>query len=309
MVAVKRRRSGRIVRRRRFSKRTRVRRRRFGRKRYGARRRSCRIPMCGKRELSYIVNTSQLGSGDLAEPLDENVWYLCRIPNVKPYPAFSEMFKMYRLVKLLVAVRRRNPQPVVYNQAAGGNTVNASRVQTNNIWWCPWGKYDAPTQPPRQIRSAVLLSDRWTVRKISQKVVKLNWIFAPDGGLATFSGQWHLPEYTNAPDFIGSDPAGTGTNAFMKKGTYIFNDWTRWPWLGFNSGSVWPITLGFFLTENFSAVEPDLLEVCVRACFRFRGRKTLGSYEDKTGAFDAVPMLDQVPLDKLGTVPKSLDPK
>lgn len=315
MVAMKRRRSGRIVRRRvrRYRRRVGLRRRRYSRRFMGRRRVRFggRISTYNKRELSYVIDLSNVltGSGSTALPGPENEWMLARFDSYKPYDSFLMMFKEFKLVKCLVAVRRRNPQSVVYNQATGGNTVTASRVQSNNIWWCPWGKYDPPVNPPRQTKSAVLLTESWVVRKVSQRVLGLNWIYAEAGGLGD-KYNVELPGFTNAGDFVGANVSNIeSVNSALKAGSYIFNSWRSWPYLSVDSAFKPDLTCGFFLVENKSAVSPDLLEMCVRCVFKMRGRKSLASVVDVSGSLDKTLSRVQVTrVDQLGVVPKSLEP-
>lgn len=280
---------------RRFRKRSRTfrsrrvssRRRRFSTRR---RRRTSALPRTNAREYSFVITldrylpSEQTGGAGL--PLEPQNWYLMRpsaIP-IRPYPAFATLWKEWRLVKFLVAMRRRFPEPVEYQPTTGGGTVAASRLATNNIWWAPWAKFDKPMMAPRQVRSAVMLTGQWTVKKITQKIQKFSLVTAP-GSMFTGPPQPDMIDRGAAP-FTGAQFIAPATNLTWHAYPY----WGQLPWTTFQAidhiGSVqFAMNLGYICVENRSAVLPDALECRVKAYFVCRGRKNLGYIEDTTGGF------------------------
>ncbi len=302
------RRSSRLHRRRRFKVRRRTqkgRRTRFGRsRRFRSRRsgRSLAIPTRACKELSYVFSFTS-SAGIHAE---ENIWHSGAVTaNISQLGlgAFVALFKEWRLTHYLVAVRRRYPEPVAYQPNTQEQTVAASRLTTNNIWWVPWGKADPPAYPPRMIKSARLLSSRWTVARIQARVPVFQWTGAMDSTLSNtgleLGGAMLVSEF-----LAGTTPAASRYRSQMT----IRPRWGRTPWTSMgsaNPGSNMSIFTGFYLVENESIVPDDDLEVRIKVYYSFKSRKNLAGYgTDNTGAFTVAPALSFQPLDRLGTAPK-----
>lgn len=285
----------RVIRRRRVAPR----RRRFFRRsfrRRGSRRASSSIPKVSRREYSYVttLNTATTAVGT-STTFQENGWMRLTPPvNVVPYSAFDSLFREYRLVKLLVAIRRRFPEPVVYQPTVAGGTVAASRLASNNIWWAPWSTYDQPAMPPRQTRSAILLSSQWAVKNIRQKVQKFQ-IVALMGGNGRFvrANASVIADGFDAPStFPGTEFVRSDINENWQAVPY----WGKTPWMSHNlsgtTNSIFSLSsqenrvnLGFIAVENLSPVLSDMIEIRIQATFAHRGRKNLGATTDTTGAF------------------------
>lgn len=280
--------------RKRFRRRIRPRTMRMRRR---IRRASRGIPKYAKRELSGIILLDRVRSptqtAAQSTALTAGTYYGMRplVEGFLPSVAYSTLFKQWKLVKVLVAIRRRFPEPVTYQPTSEGQTVAASRLATNNIWWVPWGKFDQPAQPPRQIKSAVMLSGSWTVRKIRQRCQRFQFF-----------------QTMEDPNFLGGADGADGTegnglmpgNAFVAAGNTarwgVSPYWGSVPWISFGSGTLVQrllprLNFGFVLVENRSPVTPDALELRCQVHYRLKGRKTLGIIDDPTGPFTQASVL------------------
>ncbi len=310
------RRSSRLHRRRRFKVRRRTlkgRRTRSGRSRRSRFRRSGRslaVPTRSRKEFSYIYSF-QSGTNRGRQ----NIWYLASANHqgLAPADAFLTMFKEFRIVDCLVAVRRRYPEPVLYQPNSQEQTVAASRLTTNNIWWCPWAKSDPPEYGPRKIKSAILLSSRWSVRRIKQYFPVVQWYFSGHDSISLTASPGL--EYGGGVS-LNNLILNASPQAVAYRRMYARPKWGRQPWqTSFSqpetsdpaprTGSC-QITMGFFLVENASIVPDDDIEMRVRVTYAHKGRKNLAGYqEDRTGAFTSVPRMVSFDLDSLGTAPKA----
>ncbi|AMH87755.1 putative capsid protein [Pacific flying fox faeces associated circular DNA virus-10] len=295
---IRRRKYGRVARRRLGRRSVRVRR---------SRRRFAALPNWSKRDYSGISNLSNYYVVAQETPTVENSWYHLVFTQAQLYPAFVQLWKEYRLAYAVIAVRRRNPQAVVYSTSSG--SVTASRVESNNIWWAPWAKYDPPVQPPRMVRSAVLLTERWTVRKLANKCPYYDFSWQPPFGTSTdISGvpDIKIPSRVIAASLFDADTTTpTSSEQSLLK---TFGQFTaRWRSVPFQSVDTQEqvVHCGFFCTENKSAIQPDLIEVCARVVFQMRGRKNLGTETDSSGAFDAAEVVE-FSMDQRGTAPPKL---
>lgn len=307
-----------MVVRRRFKKRTFRRRTRIGRRRVRTRRlrhvrrrvgrRSQSIPTRSSKELGFIYSfTSATGIR-----VPQNTW--CRAPNAignqwRPYQAFAQLFKEFKVIGVLVAVRRRYPEAVEYQPNQQEQTVAASRLSTNNIWWAPWSTQDPPNYPPRMIKSAILLSGRWTVRRLKCKWPRVAWDMAGSG--ANDAGMVS----TAADQFFGASSLNSLINPGNAQSTRYRSImmarpyWGNMPWMSVgvdNAAQLGMIPTGFFLVENQSIIPDDDLEVRVKVRYAFRKRKNLaGALPDNSGAFSFAPLMGAEIIDVLGTAPKT----
>nr|AGJ03166.1 hypothetical protein [Acheta domesticus volvovirus] len=309
----RRRRRGFAIRRRRYSGRRRY----STRRRYSIRRRVSRslaIPRRGAREFSWVLNLHNyqhsFNDGGALSAIQGNQWYLMSPPTlIIPYQAFRFLFKEWRLTRLLVAIRRRYPEPVVYQPNQQEQTVAASRLASNNIWWCPWGKYDRPEQAPRQTKSAILLTSQWAVRSVSQRCQRLSLV-STKRSASFVSGSTPIIDGNE-----GRPGGGYGQAALLSNVGFVAY-WGRWPTYSFSDtynatsnsdrNDLLPVAnLGFIAVENLSEITPDAVEIKVKAFFSFKGRKNLGSVNDSTGAFTSAFPLSSTDwyLDNNKTVP------
>lgn len=261
-----------------------------GRRRTRIGRRSSRtaIPTTTYRETSAVVRIS---NQDVAQ-------YVPQTETFRAPSQFFEFFKEWRMRDVVVAVRRRRPPSSVFQSASGGATVSAARQETNDIFWLPWSTTDIPNQHPRQVRSAILLTSNWSVRRIPQRCIKTEFV--------------NMPYTTTAPNVQSTVP--TWNNSSNRIVGAMVQTWRSMPWIqvdqignpNFTTGAVNNTGLiaapgataansgfstglgywGFIYVDNAAAMLNDDLEVRFRARFQFRGRKPLGDAIDVSGALN-----------------------
>lgn len=254
--------------------------------RFSKRRRTSRqcnrlsIPTVGSRNLSGVFR--------IRAPAIYSRFFIVRLEGPTQ---FFEFYKEYRLLRAVVSVRRRRPESTVFESASGGQTAAAARQETNDIFWLPFASIDTPTQHPRQIRQARLLSSIWSTAVIRQRCIKTNIVTRPMGNTAVntnnISGQaawtsalnavsgfqvqsWAPMPYVQVDKAVSGGVSSTGFAPFPGNSD-----------LGaFNPDWVW---FGFLYVDNSAAMLGDDVEVRAKVYWKFRGRKPLGNTQDITG--------------------------
>lgn len=220
-------------------KRRRVRRSRYGRgRRYRGktRRLYAGLPRVTKTHGSGLVTLDAAGK-----------WEMSYLNVVRP-GRFAQMFRECRLLSVKIAVRRRRAPATTFVTSPEGAVV-ASREETNNIYWCPWGIQQTPAVHPRRVASARLVGAQWSIAVVPQRVIR----------------DYEYKEYEGS-----GDKASLVTKKRQQFGPV--------PWRifdGLDASTQAYVHLGYFFCETKSASLDDVVEVQFLASWGLRGRLSL----------------------------------